>query len=263
MALHMNASLRERWTRDEAGWSFEFPSGWNQGRSIFGGLSAAAAVALGHRNVNPDRELRTITIHLFRPMNHGLVRGSVQVLREGRNISFIEVILSQNDKKVAQATLVFVITRPEGLAVEANARPAQPFQDDLPSVTRESGFIPEFVQHVDMRWAEGSPPFSGAEQARFEGYCRFRVPAGNAEGLVALLDVWPCPSLSCLDGPAPASTVSWTAHLIQTPDDLSDWCYYTYETIVSGGGYHTSCGHMYGPDGALIGWTEQLVAIYE
>jgi hypothetical protein len=122
--------------------------------------------------------------------------------------------------------------------------------------------VPDFVKQVDLKWLHGSPPFSGSETAEFGGYCRFRVPAGSAEGVVALLDVWPCPSLSQLAAPAPASTVAWTAHIVESNADLSDWCYFTYKTVAGKDGFHTCAGTLFDGRGVLIGFTEQLVAVY-
>ena len=113
-----------------------------------------------------------------------------------------------------------------------------------------------------MRWVTGQHPFTGSTQRDFTGYCRFNAPAGGPEGLIALLDVWPAPPLAMLSAPAPASTVSWTAHLLKVPEVLSGWCFYTYRTVAGEGGYHTCAGHLYDAEGALLAYSEQLVAVY-
>ncbi len=261
MSFALDPSLRERWRPDGARWRSTIPEGWLQGRSVFGGVSAALVVALG-ATLAEDRRLRTMSIHLVRPVLSGEVVGEVALIRAGRNVSFIEVRLLQGEAECARATLVYVVPNPEALHIPApHAFPSTP-PETLPAMPRNSVLIPEFVQHVEMRWLSGHPPFSGAEDGDFTGFCRFLGPAGGPEGLVALLDVWPAPPLSMLTRPAPASTVNWTAHLLEVPESLDDWCYYTYKTVAGEGGYHTCAGLLYDAKGVFLAYSEQLVALY-
>lgn len=259
--MRFDPSLRDAWTADGEAWKATLPAGWMQGRSAFGGLTAAHAVALGARQVAADRPLRSAQMQLLRPTVPGPVTGVARVLREGRTASFVEVRIQQDGADTLVAQLVFGTGRPE--ATEAPAAPAfeAPPPDDLVSLPYLPGITPEFVQHVHMRWVRGAPPFSGGDEARFAGWCRFREEAGGVEGIVGLLDVWPCPSLSLLAGPAPASTVTWSLQILSAPPRLG-WCGFTYETVASEGGFHTVRGSLFDEGGALLAVTEQLVAVY-
>lgn len=259
----IDASLRERWRRDDRGWALELPPGWSQGRTVFGGLSVAAMSALGARHVDADRRLRLCSTQLLRPVVAGEVRGDVSVLREGKGTAVVEVRLIQAAELVALCQLVFVTPREGSLEVAAAAAPPPADVEGLVDLPYLAGVVPEFTQRVQMRWAKGSPPFTGGTERRFEGYCRFREPAGGAEGVLAMLDVWPSPTLGLLSKPAFASTVSWTAHLIRAPERLEGWCQFEYETAVGREGFHTAVGRLYDQDGALLGWTEQLVALFD
>lgn len=261
MAFHIDTTLRERWQRSGEGWRTSLPEGWLQGRSVFGGLTGAMAVALGHQ-LAEGRALRSVTTHLVRPTRSGEITGQVRLIRSGRNVSFVEVALYQDDKETLRQTQVFVAENPKALRVEAPTPvPACPVES-LQTMPRPPGRIPEFVQHVEMRWATGDYPFMASAESALTGYCRFLLPAGGPEGLIALLDVWPAPPLAMLSAPAPASTVSWSAHLVRVPETLSGWCYYRYETIVGHGGYHTCAGQLYDASGVLLAYSEQLVAVY-
>ncbi|MEQ8273766.1 MAG: thioesterase family protein [Deltaproteobacteria bacterium] len=258
--MRLDRTLRDRWSREDDAWTFTMPEGWGQGRSVFGGFTAAAAVALAHRDAGDDRRLRTVSMQLIRPTKPGPTKGRCTVVREGANVRFVEVRLAQDDADVAAVSAVFVA--PRAGSTDAPPLPAWDGPDveslvDLPYI---EGVIPEFTQHVQMRWADGLPPFSNGKEARFRGYCR--GPFGDAEGLVALLDVWPSPSLALLSGPAPASTVSWTAHLLEVPADFERWFRFSYETVAGRDGFHTSVGALHDADGRLVGWTEQLVAVF-
>ncbi len=233
-----------------------------QGRTVFGGLTAAVIAALGRRVVDdPLRALRVTNLQLLAPATPGLLRGDVEVLREGRNVTFVEARLRQDGRLVATATLVFALELSHAYDIACPTKPPTPDPESLAPLPYIEGMIPEFTQNVDMRWADGAPPFSGSDTAAFTGVFRYRVPVGDAEGVLALLDTWPPPSLSLASKPIPASTVSWTAHILSTPNQGDDWFTMRYETIAGTGGLHTLTGWLYAGDTA-IAWTEQLAAIF-
>ncbi len=262
----LDASMREQWHQTPEGWRFMMPTGWMQGRSIFGGLTAASVAALGYRHVDPDRTLRTLSIQLIHPTTPGEVQGQLAILREGKNTTFAQAQLQQHGQITATASLVFARSRETSKPVLPSQRwmpvtePPPEQIEDLPYVPE---ILPEFTQHIAMRWAQGSPPFSDAQEAHFSGYCRFRAPAGDAEALIGLLDAWPCPSLAIVDRPIVASTVTWTAHLLSIPNDFDGWFAFSYETVAGEGGFHTAVGRLHDPHGNLVGWTEQLVILFD
>ncbi|MCA9585119.1 MAG: thioesterase family protein [Myxococcales bacterium] len=261
--MEIDATLRERWKAVDGAHELELPAGWMQGRSVFGGLTGAACVALGARHVSPERVLRTVSTQLIAPVAAGPVRGRAVVVREGKGVSFVDVRLSQDERDVASASMVFVTPRHGSLVVPAAAAPDGPGPETLVDLPYIPGFVPEFTQNVQMRWASGSVPFSGGTSPRFHGYCRFRDHAGDAEGIVAMLDVWPSPTLGMLTKPAFASTVSWTAHVHHVPRSFDGWFTFEYETVAGADGFHTVAGRLFAPDGAFAGWTEQLVALFD
>ena len=62
--MKIDASLAERWSPQGENWAIDAPEGWNQGRSLFGGLSGALAVSLARRVIEPERELRSVSFHV-------------------------------------------------------------------------------------------------------------------------------------------------------------------------------------------------------
>jgi acyl-CoA thioesterase len=196
-----------------------------------------------------------------RPTNTGPVLGAVRKVREGKTVTFVEVRLSQEAREKVSVSLAYVdqhadrtdVTGPTALTQDVGSLREMPY---IP------GVMPEFTQHVMLQWATGSLPYAGGAEARYEGYCRFREPAGDVEGLIGLLDAWPCPSLSLLKSPTPASTISWTAHVLHVPQSFDGWFAFASETVAGEGGFHTSVGRLHAPDGRLAAWSEQLVAVF-
>jgi len=261
--LRLDSSLRDAWLETDDGWRLELPTGWMQGRSVFGGLTAAAATALAHRELGDDTwQLRTISTQLPRPLPPGLVSGRVVEIRRGKNACFVEVRLDGDEGAAVICHFVFVRPRLDATDVEPRTiwtGPDPESRDELPYL---EGLTPEFTQHVAFRWAEGGYPYSGSDEAQFSGYCRFRSPAGGPEGLVALLDVWPCPTLAKLSGPAAASTVNWSAHLLEIPAEQDGWFGFRYETVVGRGGFHTVNGRLFDASGRLVATSEQLAVVF-
>ncbi len=260
--FRFDASLRDRWQSDgNGGWTFAFPTGWMQGRSVFGGLSAAAATALAHRHIGADRALRQVHTQLLRPTAAGSVDGSVLVRREGKYCSFVEVILSQGGAATVIANFVFAAGRDDATAFPA-AAPTDSFDPtSLDPVPYIPNLMPEFVQRMDIRYTDAGA-VEGDKQARLHGFCRFRDPSGGPEGVLGLMDCFPAPSLIALGRPVPASTVSWTAHIIAAPEAFDGFCRFEYETVVGLGGMHTLVGQLRSETGELLGWTEQLAAVF-
>lgn len=260
--MRFDKSLRERWKPAGDSFVFDMPDGWMQGRSVYGGLTTAAAAALASRSVDDTRTLRAVTVQFLRPVEPGNVSGTSRVLREGKGVSFVETRLQQNREDVLVVHGVFALSRRGSISVAAPSAVPGPDVESIDDLPYLEGLTPECIRHFSLRWARGALPFSGADEAKFGGYCRFRIPSGDAEALLGLLDAWPSPSLSVQRGPAPESSVTWTAHLLHVPESFDGWFWFEYETIVGEGGFHTCAGRLYAPDGRLAAWTEQLVVVF-
>ena len=266
----LDRGLRERWTPAGERWTCTLPTGWMQGRAVYGGLSGAMALALARRVSGPrgvagpeGLRARHVQLSLVRPATPGPIWGGASVLRAGRSVTSVTVELGQGDAIFLHGTVTFVSPRVGTLAVDPALRPPSASEPAPRPIPRIPGVTPEFIQHVDLQLVRGELPFSGAPDAMLVGDCRFRVPAGDEEGLLALSDVWPCPSLARLRQPAAASTVTWSTHLLAAPARLEGFYRMHYRTLVGRVGFHTARGELYDPAGALVAVSEQLVAVFD
>lgn len=259
----LDSSLRDSWQSQSSAWVTAMPEGWMQGRSVYGGVTVAKMAALCLKEAGPQWSLRSFQVQLMNPVSPGPVSAQRRVLRSGSSTEFVAVELFQEQRSLGQAQFILAKARERSLSVDHSPRGPQAEPEGLPELRYVPGVFPEFVKHVDMRWSEGGPPFSGADQAQYQGFCRFRAPIGDVEGLIALLDVWPCPSLSLLTAPSFASTVTWSAHILRAPSHFEGWFGFSYKTISGKDGFHTVLGHLYGPDGEYLAMTEQLVVLFD
>ena len=187
----------------------------------------------------------------------------MRVLREGKTTRFVEVRLSQEGTERAVLALTFVAKREGSVAVAAPKAPEWGAPEDAPALPYIPGMTPEFTKYLEFRFARGGMPFQGGDEAKFGGFVSFRDHEGplGFEHQLALLDAWPCPTLSVLNKPAFASTVTWTAHLLapSAPGPHR----FSYETIAAEGGFSTSVAHMWDSTGSYVGLSEQTVVVFD
>lgn len=262
--MELNATLKTKWHQgDDHVWRTTIEEGWMQGRSVFGGVVAATLIGLGRHHIHGARQLRTMSAQFLRPTVPGEAVGHFEIQREGKYTTFAQAWIEQGGERTFQANLIYSAHRDSALSIHPEAPTFQKQVDQLENMPYIEGLTPQFTQNVHFRWSTTNYPFLGSDQNRIEGYFKFDVPTGDAEGIAALLDTWPCPSLGMLDKPSFASSVQWTAHFIQSPSPETQWYQFSYETLYGKDSFHTVSGHLYDEQGNLLGWTEQLVAVYD
>jgi acyl-CoA thioesterase len=250
------------WTPDGDGWTAELPPDWMQGRGAYGGLVAAAALRAMRSSVE-GRPARSVSVTFLGPVTVESARLTTRVLRHGRSITFVEARIEQAGTERAVVIGAFGGDRSSEAAVQAETV-TPPDPEGVQRFPYVEGLMPAFTQHFDMRFSEGWVPFSTSEQSVLAGLVRFEAPpARGEERLLGLLDAFPAPTLQQLSKPAPASTVTWTAHLV-APDSVEPgaYCFYRGEAITAANGYTSFVARLWGPDGRLLGWVDQLAALF-
>src|SRR5205814_3317816 len=197
---------------------FDIPDDWLQGRTSFGGLVSMYAVQ-AMRDVAaaqwpPEVTLRALQTNFIAPVEAGPLAVAVQVLREGRNVRQVQAQVMQRGELCALMVGVFGSERAGRLAPILPTRPpaAKPV-DAIEPAPFLPGRRPNFTAHLDMRWAEGAPPFS--HQPATRASIHLRLLDADAKALpselmtVLMGDAFPTPVLAQLEQPAPASSVSW------------------------------------------------------
>jgi acyl-CoA thioesterase len=245
-------------------------SSWGQGRTLFGGLSAALAFNNVRHNIDSERPLRSLSANFS-----GQVLADYpftlahQILSDGKSISQANGQVIQNERIVTQVCACFGIERESNIEVNSP-------KIDLPRLGSNDrlnymkGLTPEFVQHFEFEYSKGQLPFSNSNNNELAGWVRFKeMGAEFTEAhLLALIDSWPPTVLQKLKSFAPCATVSWNIEIVQPlsllkqPLQSGDWLYYDAEIKQAHNGYAHTEAKIYTPDGILLALSRQLVAVY-
>jgi acyl-CoA thioesterase len=249
-------------------------AGWLQGRTAFGGLSAAMALravraVVAATATNPDSAppLRTIDVDFLGPIEAGALTIDANVLRAGRAITWAEAIIIQNNRPALRLRAVFAATRPSAIAitpppanpiVAASAAPAMPYIE---------GVVPRFARNYDLRLGSGALPFQAGSATHLDGWVRCRGPATGPEALLGLLDAWPAPVLGLLAAPAPASTVRWSVQCLEPAAiatlDGSQLHHYRSDALAACDGTVVFAARIADANGRVLALSEQLVAVFD
>jgi len=259
-------------TRDGDAVHFEVSEDWLQGRTSFGGLISTLAVQ-AMRDVAgagwpADVQLRALQTSFIGPVAQGPVQVAVRVLREGRNVRQVQAHVQQGGETAALLLGVFGSERETLLPGLAPAMPsAERGPDDTPALPFIPGIAPNFMQHLDMRWAEGGLPFTGTDTWHSRIHLRTR---GEPQPLplelltVLLADAPPTPALSRFKRPTPASSVSWELELRPVAHELpaDGWWRIDTEALAAAGGYVNQVSKLWSPSGDLAALGYQVVTVY-
>lgn len=239
----------------------DVPEDWQQGRSLFGGLQTALALAAA-RSLERERPVRSLQTNFIAPLA-GRVRAQATVLRSGKNTTQIEAKLFGEAGLTTQVMAVFGAARssevrvrrpsPEATSGSAIAFPFVP------------GLTPAFTQHFGMQLTKGHPPFSGVEttEAIYQLDMRDEGPTTESH-VVAFADVVPPLGMSALRTPTFGSTLSWMLQFFSTPSSdlpLEKW---TLESALlsAKGGYMSQTNTLFSPQGEAIALGHQCMMVF-
>ncbi|MBT1449734.1 thioesterase family protein [Glaciecola sp. XM2] len=244
------------------------PKEWSQGRTVYGGLSAAMLYASTKHYVEPDRLLRSMTTNFVGPlMSQTPFSITVEMVREGKNVSQLQARAVQDGKNAVVVQMCFAKARVSKSGVVNN-------EQHMLDAPKKGNFIPQvpkitpkFLKHFQLEVQSGGLPFTGKKDAKYYGWMRFKKPPAEITDahIVSLIDAWPPTLLQQLRWPAPASTVSWNLEFIHPHRELlpTDWFAYKADTRQAADGYGHTEATIWDAHGEVIALSRQTVAVFD
>lgn len=242
-----------------------FSESWSQGRSAFGGLSAALAVTAMRKQLSAPQPMRSLLVSFIAPVAPGDVTAVATIQRQGKNVTQMSADVSTDGTIGLQAMGVFGNPRP-ALAVPPNENFSAPPRGQGVAFSSGRKTTPEFLNYFDGYWVDGGMPFSGTKQRQLGMWVRHKddVNAYPTEKLVAICDMPPPVILSYFDKPpVPASSLSWALEFVVPPESVkSEWFYLDYIVESAADGYSQQSGRIYDENGQLCALSRQCMVYF-
>jgi acyl-CoA thioesterase II len=241
---------------------------WTQGRTAFGGISAAMIYTAIKEKVTEDRVLRSYTVNFVGPLNPDQPFDiEVEILRQGKNATQAIAKAIQDGKVAVLCQACFGVARESKIEVKNTDKHTMPFPQKANFLPQIPKVTPKFLRHLDLASIEGGLPFTGSKKSHIHGWMRFtKAPQKITDAhLIALIDAWPPTTLQMLRWPAPASTMCWNIDFIHPHVEVSptDWFAYQAHTRQAAFGYGHTEANIWDSRGELVAISRQTVALFD
>ena len=247
----------------DSGFALAIPESWHQGRTAYGGLSAAlalcAASGVGGEGLPP---LRSAAVSFVGPLA-GPVRVSARKLRAGKNATWISAEILRAGEVGLSASFVFMgavasalhlndCPPPMGLIAPEDARERVP-----------GAHAPAFLKnHFELRYAL---PQESAPRPEICYWVRLKQREGldPATELLLIADALPPGVLPLLPPHIPVSSMTWQANfLTAAPQTRDGWWLMRDSSDYSENGCSSQIMRIWNADGAPVMAGMQSIAIF-
>lgn len=242
--------------------SFTITDNWMQGRTTYGGLSAALCLAAVQRNHSGLPPLRSAQISFVGPVA-GEASVTTKVIRQGRSVAYIQAEMISKKGPATTAIFCFGQSRESRLHKHFTESPKVASVEESTDFF-DAGFGPSFANNYDCKLAQGGHPISGSEHN--EHYIWVRHRDANAEGMTALLgiaDMPPPAVLPMFEEFAPISSMTWMVNVLNENIKTEDgWWLMRSAAEHAQNGYSSQDMQVWNSDGELVVSALQNVALF-
>lgn len=236
---------------------------WLQGRTTYGGMSAALALA-GAKALHPtDAPLRYAQISFIGPVSGDCTVNS-RVLRQSKSSLFLEAGVSSEMGFGTAATFAFSPDRNSHLDYNQFRMPDVPAPEDLEPVPPHK-LRPAFAEHFDMR-PIGGPRFpSRGSDPTWITWVRFveQPSCDTTTALLALGDALPPAAMALFTEFGPISSMNWTVNMLSAQPQTEDgWWLLENRCRYARNGMSVQDMIIYNSAGLAVASGSQAVAVY-
>jgi acyl-CoA thioesterase len=243
----------------EGGMRGAIPDTWLQGRTSYGGLSAALALHVAQQSDTDLPPLRSALVAFIGPLS-GDVTIRATKLRRGRNAAFIQADVESEAGLGLRATFVFMSAVESKVDYQVGSPPdfQIPGPEDTTFKGENSTFFIQNFEVLDRRDATVGP----TEWLR---WVRLQERDGldPMVELMAIADCLPPAALKLVGGPAPCSSMTWQVNVLgPEPTTTDGWWMLRSSADYARGGSSSQEMMIWNADGEPIAEQMQSVAIF-
>lgn len=238
------------------------PETWMQGRTTYGGLTAALCLE-GALELVEDLPIRSAQVAFVGPVGGDVVIVP-KLLRRGKNTAFVSVDMVTEGGVAAQCIFAFGKARTSQLDFAVVPMPDVPEPETATSFFSE-GPRPGFTQNFNMKGVLGDAPITGSKERAIGLWMRNKDEATptNATAVLAIADCPPPAALSMQVTPAPISSMTWMAEFLTDKITTTDgWYFALSEAQTARGGYSSQAMTLWNRSGEPILIGRQTIAVF-
>jgi acyl-CoA thioesterase len=198
------------------------PDNWLQGRTFYGGLTAALCLE-GTQRAHPRLpRLRSAQISFVGPAE-GEVSVTSEVLRQGKSVTFVNADLFGDGRLAARGVFAFGAARPSIFSRHFTPAPDVPGPDEAGLFFPPGIEGPAFARNFDVRLARGGVPMTSSAEHDHFLWVRHRDPrATSVAALLALADMPPPAMMPMFPAPARISSMTWGLNVLTDHPQTED-----------------------------------------
>lgn len=254
-------AVLDGFTEDEGVSRVEAPETWTQGRTLYGGMTAALCWHAATRAIPDLPPLRAAQVAFVGPAA-GPLEFRCELLRRGRNSAILEVACRTAEGHAAKAFFTCANPRASSVSHDLCPAPGAPGPEEIEDFHRKPPKALAFPQNFDIRFVRGGRPLSGGDPEILV-WARLKEDEGvdPVTALLALADVLPPGAMAQMPEWGPVSTMTWGVDFHQPVTSRGWHLLHTYSEQAADG-YSLQGSDMWDGAGRRVLTARQVVAIF-
>lgn len=255
-------STIDAFSSTDASWHGEVPSDWTQGRTVYGGMTAALCL-MAAEELSRERPLRSAFIGFVGPST-GALQVSAEEVRSGRNTSTVRARLSSELGPGVESLFTFAANRDSVLDTPGPHAPVAAPEAGAKGLEPREG-APAFTHNLEFIWADGSIPFSGNTDPILRSWVRHRDEESRNHplSLLCLADALAPAAAASLESFAPMSSMTWMVDFFDDVTTTRDgWWLLESRADFAHGGHSSQDMTIWNADGACVAKGRQMITLF-
>ena len=240
------------------------PESWMQGRTTYGGLTAALSFQAALDLVD-DLPIRSAQVAFVGPVG-GDVTIVPRLLRQGKNTAYVSVDVTADSGVTAQSIFAFGKAKESAIHFDDMPMPDVRAPKEIEPFFDEGRPRPGFTQNFDMLMALGDRPISGSTEKSIGLWMRHVDPDApqDATAVLAIGDAPPPAVMSMFSQPLRISSMTWMAEFMTDTisTDPEGWFFAQHTAQLAKDGYSSQSMRLWNRAGEPILVGRQTIAVF-